>query len=73
MAEGNTQGSRENLENIEDLVKEFKEEYGRNNREVKQQEKMEDNKDYWREGFPGQYAARRLFGWSDGKYDKRYW
>ena len=34
---------------------------------------MEEDKDYWRGGFPGQYAARRLFGWSDGKYDCQYW
>ena len=24
-------------------------------------------------GFPGQYAARRLFGWLDGEYDRQYW
>jgi len=72
-AEGYTWESRENLENMMELVKEFEREYGRDDREVRQQEKAEDNKDYWREGFPGQYAARRLFGWSNGEYGKRYW
>jgi len=43
-------------------LKEFEEEYSRDNREVRRQEKMEDSKDYYRGGFPGRYAARRLFG-----------
>jgi len=34
---------------------------------------MEEDKDYWRGGFPGRYAARRLFGWSDEEYDCQYW
>ena len=54
-------------------MKEFEEEYSRDNREVRRQEKMEDSKDYYRGGFPGRYAARRLFGWSDEEYDKQYW
>jgi len=45
-AEGDTWESRENLENAGDLVNEFKEEYGRDNREVRKQEKTEDDKDY---------------------------
>ena len=35
MAEGNTWESSENLENTGELLKEFKEEYDRNNREVR--------------------------------------
>ena len=70
MAEGDTWESRENLQNAGDLLREFEKEYGRDDREVRQQEEIEDNKDYWRGGFPGRYAARRLFGWSDGEcYD----
>jgi len=73
MAEGDTWESRENLENAGDLVNKFEEEYGRDNREVRRQEKTEDDKNYWRGGFLGQYTARRLFGWSNREYDKRYW
>jgi len=62
MAEGDTWESRENLQNAGDLLREFKEEYRRDNREVRRQEEVENDKDYWRGGFPGQYAARRLFG-----------
>jgi len=35
MAEGDTWESSENLENTRELLKEFKEEYDRNNREVR--------------------------------------
>jgi len=70
MAEEDTWESRENLKNAGDALKEFKEEYSRDNKEVRRQEKVEDSKDYYRGGFPGRYAARRLFGWSDGEYDR---
>jgi len=40
---------------------------------VRRQEGTEEDKDYWRGGFPGRYAARRLFGWSDGEYNRQYW
>ena len=53
---------RVNLENAGDLVQEFKEEYKRDDHEIRRQEKAEDDRDYWRGGFPGWYAARRLFG-----------
>jgi len=33
---------------------------------------VEEDKDYWRGGFPGRYAARRLFG-LDKEYDRQYW
>ena len=72
-AEGDTWESRENLQNAGDLLKEFEEEYNRDRREVRRQEKVEDDKDYWREGFPGRYTTRRLFGWLDGEYDRQYW
>ena len=72
-AKGDTWKSRENLENVGDLLKEFEEKYNRNNRKVRQQEKVENNKEYWRGGFPGRYAIRRLFGWLDKEYNRQYW
>jgi len=71
--EGNTWESQENLQNTGDVLREFEEEYNRDNKEVRQQEKTEDSKDYYRGGFPGRYATRRLFGWSDGEYNHQYW
>ena len=54
-------------------MREFEEEYSRDNEEVRQQEKVEDSKDYYRGEFPGWYTTRRLFGWSDREYDHQYW
>ena len=73
MAEGDTWESRENLENTGDILREFEEEYNRDNREVRQQEEADNSKDYCRGGLPGWYTARRLFGWSDGEYNCQYW
>jgi len=64
--------SREILENAQELVEEFEEEYGRDSGEVRRQEKVEDDKDYWRGGFPGRHTARKLFEWSDGEYNRKY-
>ena len=73
MVERDTWESRENLRNAGDLLREFEEEYRRDNHEVRRQEKEEDDREYSRGGFPGWYTARRLYGWSDGEYDKQYW
>ena len=72
-AEGDTWESRENLQNAGETLKEFEEEYGKDDREVRRQESIEEERDHWRGGLPGRYTARRLFGWSDGEYDRRYW
>jgi len=55
------------------LVEEFEEEYSKDDGEVRRQKKVEDDQDYWREEFPSRYAARKLFGWSDGEYNRKYW
>jgi len=53
MAEGDTWESRENLQNTGDLLKEFEEEYSRDNKKVRRQEKKEDNRDYYKGELPG--------------------
>jgi len=72
-AEEDTWKSRENLENTGDLLREFKQEYSKDNREVRRQEGKEEDRDYRREGLPGQYTTRRLFGWLDREYNHQYW
>ena len=72
-AEGDTWESRENLQNARDLLREFEEEYGWEDREIRQQEQVDDSKDYYKGEFPGQYAARRLFGWLDRECNRQYW
>ena len=72
-AEGDTWESRENLENAKELVEEFEKKYEGENWEIRKQEKTEEDRDYWREELPEQYTARKLFGWSDGEYNRKYW
>ena len=50
-AEGDTWESRKNLENAGDLLKEFEEEYKRDHRKVRQQEQVDNRRDYFRGGF----------------------
>ena len=59
---------RENLENVEDLVKEFEEEYGEIGR-VKKRNRKENRKGE----LPGRYTAKMLYGWDDKRFDKEYW
>ena len=54
-------------------MKEFEEEYGRDDQEVRRQEKEENNRDYWRGELPGRFTARKLYGWNDKRYDREYW
>ena len=44
--EGDTWESKENLENAIELVEEFEREYGRDNQEVRKQERVEEDKEY---------------------------
>jgi len=40
----------------------------KNNRNSKRKEET-----FRRDKLPGQFMARKLFGWSDKKYDEEYW
>jgi len=61
------------LENAGELLKKFEKEYGKDDRKVRKQERIGDEGDYCRGEFPGRYTTRKLFGWSDGEYDRKYW
>ena len=73
MTEGDTWERRENLENAQELVKEFEREYGKDNREVRKQEREENNREYERGNFPGRFIAKKLFGWNNKRYNREYW
>ena len=73
MVEGDTWEGRENLENTQELVEEFKKEYGKDDRKVRRQEKEKGNKDYQRGEFPGKCAAKKLYEQNDKRYDRKYW
>jgi len=69
MAKEDTWKPRENLENIEDLVREFEEEHGEIRRVRKRRNSREDRKGE----LPGRYIAKMLYGWDDKKFDEEYW
>ena len=71
MAELDTWKEIENLENAKEAVKEFEKEYRQDMEDVRRQEREEET--FRRGELPGQFMARKLFGWSDKKYNKEYW
>jgi len=71
--ESDTWEGRENLENAKEVVEEFEREYCRDMEDVRRQEKEENKGIFTREELPGRFMARKLFGWSDKRYDEEYW
>ena len=69
MVEEDTQEPRENLGNTKDLVKEFKEEYGKIGRVKKRRNNKEDRKGE----LLGRYMAKILYRWDDRRFNKEYW
>jgi len=69
MAEEDTWEPRENLGNMEDLVKEFKEEYG----EIERVRKRRNDKEDRKREFPSRDLAKMLYGWDDRRFDEEYW
>jgi len=70
-AESDTWEEKENLGNAKEAVEEFEKEYRRDIEDVRRQEREEGT---FRKGeLPGRFMVRKLFGWSDKRYDKEYW
>jgi len=71
MAESDTWEGEENLENAKKAIEEYEREYRRDMEDVRRQEREEG---IFRRGeLPGWFMARKLFGWSDKRYDEKYW
>jgi len=71
IAESDTWEGRQNLKNAKEAIKEFEREYQWNIEEVNWQEKEEGV--FERGELPERFMVKRLFGWSDKKYDEEYW
>jgi len=69
--ESNTWEGRENLENAKKAIEEYKKEYQRDIEDIRRQETEE--RTFRRGELPGQFTARKLFGWSDKRYNEEYW
>jgi len=71
MAESDTWEGRENLKNTKEAIKEFEKEYRRDMEDVAWQEREEGT--FRRGELPGRFTAKKLYGWSDKRYDQEYW
>jgi len=71
-AEADTWEGRENLENAKEALRDFEREYGRDEEDIRRQEKKEEKEIYDRGELPSRYTAKKLFGWSDKRYDNEY-
>ena len=70
-AESNTWEKRKNLENAKKTIEEFEREYWQDIEEVNWQEREKGI--FERGELPERFTAKKLFGWSDKKYDEEYW
>jgi len=71
MTESDTWEGRENLKNEKEMIEEFEKEYQQDIEDVVKQECEKGT--FKREELPGRFTARKLFGWSDKRYDQEYW
>ena len=69
--ESDTWEGRENLGNAKEAIEEFEREYQWDIEEVNWQEREKGI--FERGELPGRFMVKKLFGWSDKKYDKEYW
>ena len=71
MAKSNTWEGRKNLKNAKEVIEEFEREYWQDMKDMARQEYEE--RMFRRGELPERFTARKLFGWSDKKYDQEYW
>ena len=69
--ESDTWEGRENLENMKEVIEEFKKGYQQDIKDVARQECEE--RTFRRGELPERFTARKLFGWSNKRYDQEYW
>jgi len=73
MAEADTWEDRGNLRNARKLVEEFERKHGEEDEEIRQQEQIEEEKEFNR-GLPGKYMAKLIHRWGNRKYEReRRW
>jgi len=68
-AEEDTWENKENLENMKEMVKEFKKEYGEEAKELRQQ-KLEEEETKFSQELPREFMAKLLYGWGRKRYEK---
>jgi len=61
---------RENQENAKEAIEEFEKKYQQDLEEVNQQER--EKRTFKREELLGRFTAKKLFRWSDKRYNEEY-
>jgi len=56
---------------VKKAIEDYKKEYWRDIEDIRRQEREEGT--FRRGELPGRFMARKLFGWSDKRYDEEYW
>jgi len=56
---------------VKKAIEDYKKEYWRDIEDIRRQEREEGT--FRRGELPGRFIARKLFGWSDKRYDEEYW
>jgi len=59
------------LKNAKEVIEEFEKEYQQDIEDVARQEHEEAT--FKREELPGRFTAKKLYGWSDIRYNQEYW
>jgi len=59
------------LENAKEVIEEFEKEYRQDMEDVARQEREEGT--FRRRELPGKFTAKMLYGWSNRRYDQKYW
>jgi len=59
------------LKNAKEAIEEFEKEYRQDIEDVARQEHEE--RTFRRGELPGKFTAKKLYGWSDRRYDQEYW
>ena len=69
--ESDTWEGKENLKNTKEAIKEFEKEHWQDMKDIRRQKREEG---IFRRGeLPGRFMTKKLFGWSNKRYDKEYW
>jgi len=69
--ESDTWKEREILRNVKEAIEEFEKEYKQDIEDVRKQEREEGT--FRRGELPERFIAKKLFGWTDKRYDQEYW
>jgi len=67
MVELDTWEGKENLENAKEAIEEFEKEYQQDMKDIRKQKREEET--FRKEELPGRFTAKKLFRWTNKRYN----